>query len=190
MLGVGPCGHFRIPLAARIGASQRLAPIQRPRLTSTPHDDAIDRDLATGVCYVNHAHGLTRVNCFVRDCPPRFVEEVTRSLENVAARKRCAVCPDHQCVTVRLTYCRYAYNRFGDYVCSCYRYAHLGPFLLLLIRFWLRKGRRSDYCAHKRDCYFFHAFFLVDGFLTNRIQNICCQEQLFALPVPSVATRS
>ena len=115
----------------RIDASQKLAPIQPRRLASTFHDYVIDRERATHLC-VNHAHRRPEFNCCGRDFSPRPVEDVTRSLENVAARKRCIECRDHNCVA-RLGACGHAsvgivrnraFRRFdGD---SYYRYPFRG----------------------------------------------------------------
>src|SRR4029453_14887728 len=81
----------------RIDASQKLAPIQPRRPASTSHEYVIDRERATHLC-VNHANSRPEFNCCGRDSSPRPVEDVTRSLENVAARKRCTECRDHNCV--------------------------------------------------------------------------------------------
>ena len=141
----------------RIDASQKLAPIQPRRLASISHDYVIDRGRATHLC-VNHANRRPEFNCCGRDFSPRPVEDVTRSLENVAARNTCTECRDHNCVArpgaggaasvgrVR----NRAFRRFdGD---SYYRY----PFHLCALRFGLREGRRSDERADKRDQYLFH----------------------------------
>jgi hypothetical protein len=141
----------------RIDASQKLAPIQPRRLASISHDYVIDRGRATHLC-VNHANRRPEFNCCGRDFSPRPVADVTRSLENVAARRTCTECRDHNCVArpgaggaasvgrVR----NRAFRRFdGD---SYYRY----PFHLCALRFGLREGRRSDERADKRDQYLFH----------------------------------
>jgi hypothetical protein len=143
----------------RIDASQKLAPIQPRRLASISHDYVIDRERATHLC-VNHANRRPEFNCCGRDFSPRPVADVTRSLENVAARSTCTECRDHNYVA-RLGACgpasvrrvrNRAFRCFGDGD-SYYRY----PFrLLCALRFGLREGRRSDERADKRDQYLFH----------------------------------
>src|SRR4029453_16057260 len=152
----------------RIDASQKLAPIQPRRLASISHDYVIDRGRATRLC-VNHANRRPEFNCCGRDFSPRPVADVTRSLENVAARSTCTECRDHNCVarlgargpaSVGIVRNR-AFRRFGFDGDSYYRYPFRGVCsLLCALRFGLREGRRSDERADKRDQYLFHSTFL------------------------------
>jgi hypothetical protein len=160
--------HFEesksVTCPVRIDASQKLAPIQARRPASTSHEYVIDRERATHLC-VNHANRRPEFNCCGRDSSPRPVEDVTRSLENVAARKTCTECRDHNGVarpgargpaTVGIVRNR-AYRCFAGDWDSCYRYPLPGVCsLLCALRFGLREGRRSDERADKRDQYLFH----------------------------------